>query len=280
MVCSRPSSDAPRPAEDLRREDETMETLLADRGVILQKRRGYRFSLDTLVLADFAARLQGQRKAARRDRYLDLGTGSGILLVLLGKWNSGLSGYGVEIQASLADMAARNLRLHGLEDRFEILCMNLKDLPARFSRASFDWITANPPYRCLHTGRLNPDPEKAVARHEVTASLRDICRVMAHLLRSKGRSFLVYPASRFAGLAGELREVGLEPKTVRPVYPKPGDRARWVLVEAVRDGREQLTFEPPLFVEEEGGGYTDEIKGIFRWDYGRATPSGLTVSRA
>ncbi len=243
-----------------------METLLAGRGVILQKRRGYRFSLDAFILADFAARLQGGRRAGTRGRCLDLGTGSGILLVLLGKWDRGLTGCGVEIQESLADMAGRNLRLHGLEDRFEILCMNLKDLPSRFPRASFDWITANPPYRRLHTGRLNPDPEKALARHEVTASLRDICRVMAHLLRSKGRSFLVYPASRFAGLAVQLRSVGLEPKTVRPVYPKPREKACWVLVEAVRGGREELTIEQPLFVEEEEGGYTEEIKCIFRRD--------------
>jgi tRNA1Val (adenine37-N6)-methyltransferase len=267
MARSRRSTGVPGPAEDLRRKDETMETLLGERGVILQKRRGYRFSLDAVVLADFVACLRGGSKPGSRDRCLDLGTGSGIILVLLGKWSRTLSGYGVEIQESLADMADRNLRLHGLEDRFEILCMNLKDLPSRFPRASFDWITTNPPYRRLDTGRLNPDPDKALARHEVTASLRDICRVMAHLLRSKGRSFLVYPASRFAGLAVQLRSVGLEPKTVRPVYPKPNEKACWVLVEAVREGREELVIEPPLFVEEEAGGYTEEIKGIFRWDF-------------
>jgi tRNA1Val (adenine37-N6)-methyltransferase len=163
-------------------------------------------------------------------------------------------------------MAGRNLQLHKLEDRFEILCMDLKDLPSRFPSASFDWITSNPPYRRLHTGRVNPDPQKALARHELTASLEEICRVMAFLLREKGRAFLVYPASRFTGLVGQVRKAGLEPKTVRPVYPKPGEKASWVLVETVRNGKEELAFEQPLFVEDARGGYTEEMKEIFRWD--------------
>ncbi len=170
----------------------------------------------------------------------------------------------MEIQEALAELAGRNLRLHGLEDRFQVLCTNLTDLPSRFPRASFDWITSNPPYRRLDTGRINPDPQKALARHELTASLEDICRVMAYLLREKGRAFLVYPASRFAGLVARLREAGLEPKTARPVYPKPGERASWVLVEAVCNGKEELSIERPLFVEDAQGEYTDEMNRIFR----------------
>jgi tRNA1Val (adenine37-N6)-methyltransferase len=250
--------------EDLRREDETLEPLLVDRGYILQKRRGYRFSLDAVVLADFVAGLQGKARAAKSTRYLDLGTGCGVILLLLAKWGSGFTGYGVEIQEALADLAARNLRLHGLEDRFQILCTNLKELPSRLPRASFDWITSNPPYRRIDTGRVNPDPQKALARHELTADLADICRVTAYLLREKGRAFLVYPASRFAGLVFHLREAGLEPKTVRPVYPKPGERASWVLVEAVSNGKEGLSMERPLFVEDAQGEYTEEMNKIFR----------------
>jgi tRNA1Val (adenine37-N6)-methyltransferase len=112
---------------------------------------------------------------------------------------------------------------------------------------------------------VNPDPQKALARHELTASLEDICRVMAFLLKEKGRSFLIYPASRFAGLVEQLRKVGLEPKTVRPVYPKPGEKACWVLMEAVLNGQEELAIEQPLFVEDAGGEYTEEMNSIFRW---------------
>ena len=261
MEDSRPVRGDPGP-----REDETLEPLLVDRGYILQKRRGYRFSLDAVVLADFAARLYGKAKAGKTSHYLDLGTGCGVILLLLAKWGRGLTGYGVEIQEPLADLAARNLRLHGLEDRFQILRMNLTDLPARFPRGSFDWITSNPPYRRLETGRINPDQRKALARHELAASLEDICGVTAYLLRDKGRSFLVYPASRFAGLVFALRKAGLEPKTARPVYPKPGERASWVLVEAVFKGKEELSLEPPLFVQDGQGSYTGEMNRIFRWE--------------
>jgi tRNA1(Val) A37 N6-methylase TrmN6 len=264
MEDSRPSRGAPALPETLRREDETLEPLLLGSGFILQKRQGYRFSLDAVVLADFVARSQG--KAKRETRYLDLCTGCGIILVLLAKWCRGSRGCGVEIQEPLAEMARRNLALHGLDDRFQILCMNLKDLPSRFSSGAFDWITANPPYRRVDSGRLNPDPQKAMARHEVTASLEDICRVMAFLLRERGRSFLVYPASRFAGLVDQLKRAGLEPRTVRPVYPKPGERACWVVVEAVRNGKEELVIQEPLFVEDARGRHTAEVKRIFRWD--------------
>jgi len=267
MGDARASCGPPGLSEDLRRDDETLEPLLVDRGYILQKREGYRFSLDAVVLAGFVARLRGKVRAKKSTRYLDLGTGCGIILVLLAKWGSGLTGYGVEIQETLAELAERNLRLHGLEDRFRVLCTNLTDLPSRLPRASFDWITSNPPYRRLDTGRINPDPQKALARHELAASLEDLCRVMAYLLREKGRAFLVYPVGRFAGLVVRLREAGLEPKTVRPVYPKLGERARWVLVEAVRDGKEELSIERPLFVEDAEGEYTEEMNQIFRWEF-------------
>jgi tRNA1Val (adenine37-N6)-methyltransferase len=252
--------------EALKRDDETLEPLLAAGGTILQKRHGYRFSLDAVVLADFVTRLQSKSKAHKEIRYLDLGTGCGIILILLAKWGKGLTGYGVEIQQPLTDMARRNLQLHSLQERFEILWLNLKDLPSHLPGASFDWITSNPPYRKVDSGRINPDPRKALARHELAASLEDLCRVMAHLLRDKGRAFVVYPASRFAGLVDRLRRVGLEPKTVRPVYPKPGEKACWVLVEAVRNGKEELSLERPLFVEEAQGGYTDEVQAMFRWE--------------
>jgi tRNA1Val (adenine37-N6)-methyltransferase len=248
---------------DLRRDDETLEPLLANGGTILQKRQGYRFSLDAVVLADFVARLQARAQAHKKIRYLDLGTGCGVILVLLAKWGPGLTGYGVEIQEPLADLAGRNLRLHGLEERFQILCADFNDLPSQLPPASFDWITSNPPYRRLETGRINPNPEKALARHELTASLEDLCRVMAHLLRDKGRAFLIYPASRFAGVVHSLREAGLEPKTARPVYPRPGEEASWVMVEALFKGKEGLSVEGPLFVEDGQGDYTEEMNRMF-----------------
>ena len=262
MVASG-TAGGPAP-ESLRRSDETLEPLLLDQGHILQKRRGYRFSLDAILLADFALRGGGGRRGSKR--CLDLGTGCGIVPILLARADSRFSGYGVEIQHDLADMAARNLKLQGLEDRLQILCADLKDVPSRLPRASFDWITTNPPYRRLDAGRRNPDRQKALARHEVAASLPDICAVMGRLLRVKGRGFWIYPASRLAGLLSELRRAGLEPKRMRPVYPKPGEQATWVLVEAIRGSKEGLVVQAPLVVEDGEGAYSEEVQAVFRWE--------------
>jgi len=263
MPCSCKLTDP----EELRQEDETLEPLLVDSGYILQKRRGFRFSIDAVLLAALVVRLHSKSRHQEGIRYLDLGTGCGIVPILLAKWNTSLRGQGVEIQEPLADMAARNMRLHGLEERIGILCADLKDLPSRFPPASFDWVTINPPYRELHSGRVNPDPQKAMARHELAVTLEDMCSVMGYLLRRKGRAFLIYPARRLAGLVSTLGEAGLEPKYLQPVYPKPGEKASWVLVEAVRGGGGELRIDVPLYVEDAKGDDSEEVKRIFLWDF-------------
>ena len=256
-----------RSPEELRRDDETLEPLLADKGFILQKRDGYRFSVDALLLAHLVTRLQGPSVSQRPVRCADLGTGCGIVPILLAKWNPFLTGCGVEIQEPLASLADRNLLLHGLEERFRIVCMDLKDVRTRFAAASFDWVTVNPPYRELQSGRINPKPEKALARHELAATLEDVCASASYLLRGKGKAFLIYPARRLAGLLRALGRSGLEPKYVRPVYPKPGEGACWVLVQAVRGGGEELRLDSPLYVENEAGAYSREMEVVFRWEF-------------
>jgi len=257
----------PQWAEQFRQEDETLEPLLRDRGWILQKRHGYRFSLDALLLAWLVAVRHEPAREKTGIRYLDLGTGNGIVPILLAKWNHGLSGLGVEIQEPLAAMAARNMKLHGIENRFQILCTDLKDLPSRLSRGSFDWITINPPYRKLQSGRVNPDPQKAMARHELAVTLKEICSVMGFLLRRKGRAFLIYPSGRLTGLIAGLQGAGLTPKYLRPVYPKPGGKSCWVLVEAVCGGGDDLQVDAPLWIEDERGGDSEEIQTIFHWRF-------------
>jgi len=264
-----PVGEAPAPeaVRRLRREDETLEPLLRNQGWILQKRRGYRFSLDALLLAWLVTQRQGAARQRRGIRYLDLGTGSGIVPILLAKWHPHLGGLGVEIQEALADMASRNMEIHGLEDRFRVLCADLKELPGRLPRGTFDWISINPPYRKLRSGRVNPDLQKAVARHEVTVSLPDICSVMAYLLCPGGKALLIYPSGRMVSLLAELRGAGLAPKYLRPVYPKPGGDSCWLLVEAVRGGGEELRVDAPLWIEDERGSDSEEIRTIYRWRF-------------
>ncbi|MEW6442868.1 MAG: methyltransferase domain-containing protein [bacterium] len=256
-----------RHLQPVQREDETIERLLLDKGLILQKRLGYRFSIDALLLAYLVTRSPARPRGRGEIRYMDLGCGCGIIPILLAKWECRLHGYGVEIQESVADLAQRNMQLHGLEERIRILCADLKRLPERHTGRCFDWITCNPPYRQLRSGRVNPDPQKAMARHEVTASLADVCGVMARLLRPRGRAFLIYPASRSVELLSRMRHAGLEPRYLRPVYPRPGQSARWVLVRAVAGGKEDLLVDEPLLLEDAHGTRTPEVEAIFRWDW-------------
>lgn len=261
------------PAEDqaalghaLRKEDETLESLLLNQGFILQKRHGYRFSIDAILLAYLAALRRARLRSPGRFGYMDLGCGCGIVPILLARRDPRLRGYGVEIQESLADLAERNMRLHGLEDRIRILHEDLKNLPKSFASGSFDWMTCNPPYRSLAAGRVNPDPQKALARHEIAASLAEICAVMAYLLKAGGKAFLIYPAARSVELLSRMRQNALEPKYLRLVYPRVGERAKWVLVEGVCRGKESLSVDAPLYVEEETGGYTEEVRRMFLWN--------------
>lgn len=249
----------------LRKEDETLERLLLNQGFILQKRRGYRFSIDAVLLAYLAVFRGARSRGSGRPGYMDLGCGCGIVPILLARRDPGLRGYGVEIQESLADLAQRNMRLHNLEDRIRILHQDLRVLPQLFASGSIDWITCNPPYRPLAAGRVNPDPQKALARHEIAASLVEICGVMSYLLKAGGKAFFIYPAARSVELLARMRENTLEPKYLRPVYPRAGENAKWVLVEGVCRGKESLVVDRPLDLEEETGGYTDEIRKMFLW---------------
>lgn len=251
----------------LRKEDETLERLLLNQGFILQKRRGYRFSIDAVLLAYLAVLRRVRSRGSGRPGYMDLGCGCGVVPILLARWDPGLCGYGVEIQESLADLAERNMRLHGLEDRIRILHEDLKNLPKAFAPGSLDWMTCNPPYRPLAAGRVNPDLQKAVARHEITASLAEICGVMSYLLKAGGKAFFIYPAARSVELLARLRENVLEPKYLRPVYPRAGENAKWVLVEGVCRGKESLVVDRPLYLEEESGGYTEEVRKMFLWRF-------------
>lgn len=249
----------------LRKEDETLERLLLNQGFILQKRHGYRFSIDAILLAYLAVLRRARSRGSGRPGYMDLGCGCGVVSILLARWDPGLRGYGVEIQASLADLAERNMRLHGVEDRIRILHQDLKVLPKSFASGSFDWITCNPPYRPLAAGRVNPDPQKAIARHEITASLAEICGVICYLLKAGGKAFFIYPAARSVALLARMREKALEPKYLRPVYPRIGEKAKWVLVEGVCRGKESLLVDEPLYLKEKTGAYTEEVRRMFLW---------------
>jgi tRNA1Val (adenine37-N6)-methyltransferase len=235
--------------------DETLDDLRPAGLRIIQKIKGYRFSLDPILLCDFA-------RVEENDTVADLGTGSGVIPLLLAIRTSAKRVVGVEIQPELADRARRSVLLNRLDEKVEILTGDLRALPKNLSPRSFDAVLSNPPYRRAGTGRKAPTAERAAARHELAGGIEDFLGAAALLLRHGGRFYIVYLAERLAELLSMMRRERLEPKRLRCVHSRPGDGARMVLVEGRKNGGEGLSIEPPLFIYD-GERYTEEVLGIY-----------------
>lgn len=244
-------TDLPDPAE------ETVDGILVGRLRIIQRKRGYRFSLDALLIAHFADLRSG-------DDLIDLGTGSGILaLILAQRFRCGRV-LGIEIQEDLVATAKRNVALNGLSGEIEIRRGDVRCPETFCGPRSFSAAVFNPPYRRLGSGRMNPDHQKAVARHEVAGTIQDFLTAAAYALRPEGRIYAIYPALRMVDLIAGMRDRRIEPKRVRLVHSRPDGGGEFVLVEGVKGGREGLHLAPPLFIYQESGGYTQEIKQILK----------------
>jgi len=218
--------------------NECLETFPDGEMRLIQSRTGYRFSVDALLLSDFLTVRKGER-------VLDLGTGCGVIPLKILSRGEPAWVVGLEIQGELARLAAKNAVISGLDDRMRVVLGDLRHLP--FKIACCDVVVCNPPYRRNNSGRVNPDPEKAVARHEICASADDVLAASRRLLKNKGRLCLVYPASRLADLLCRMRRHGLEPKRLEIVYPDTAREAKMALVEAVAGGRPGLKVLPPVF---------------------------------
>ncbi len=236
--------------------EETFDTLFGGRLKVLQKKQGYRFSLDALLLAHFA-------EPGPDDRIIDLGTGCGIVPLILIFRKEVKRITGVELQPSLADLARRNAVLNRCSSRLQIWEDDLRKLDQRVKRESFDLVLTNPPYRKVGSGRENPQTEKAVARHEIQATLEEVLHATHYLLRDKGRLTMIYPASRAADLMRGLSKFHLEPKRIQFVHSHEKDEARLVLVEAVKEGHAQVKILPPFFLYDSARNYTPAAQELF-----------------
>jgi tRNA1Val (adenine37-N6)-methyltransferase len=236
---------------------ETLDALFGGKLRILQKRDGYRFSIDALLLAHFA-------EPGPKDRIIDLGTGCGIIPLILTFRRRTSRVFGVEIQPSLADLARRNAALNRFTSRIRIWAKDLKALNTRRLKGTFDLVLSNPPYRKVGSGRINPRQEKALARHEIMATLEDVLRTAHYLLRDKGRLAMIYPASRAADLIRAMARFYLEPKRLQFVHSHEKNEARLVLVEALKEGRPQVKILPPCFLYDSRGKYTPAAQELFR----------------
>jgi tRNA1Val (adenine37-N6)-methyltransferase len=248
--------NAPRVAM-LRRKGETVDELLDRRVKILQKEKGYRFSVDTLLLAHFV-------RVKKGDLIADLGTGSGVIAIIVAQRKECCQAVGVDIQEELVDMARRSVMLNDLQVKISIRHGDVRKIESLFKPESFDVSILNPPYRKVSSGKLNPNAEKSVARHEIKGSLRDFLKASQYLLKKSGRVYIIYPATRMVGLLSSMRTADMEPKRMRIVHSHYSSRGEFVLVEGVKNGREELEVLPPLTVYSENGQYTEAMNAVFR----------------
>lgn len=235
--------------------DETLDDLRSGGLKIIQKKEGYRFSLDPVLLCDFA-------RIGAGESVVDLGTGSGVIPLLLARRSEAARIAGVEIQPEMADRARRSLVLNGLQDRVRIIEGDLRELRSCLEPQSCEVVLSNPPYRRYGTGRTAPVAERAAARHELAGGLDEFLAAAAFLLNQGGRFYIIYLADRLAELLAAMRQKRLEPKRLRCVHSRRGEGARMVLVEGRRNGRPGMQVEAPLYIYE-GEDYTDEIMAIY-----------------
>lgn len=239
------------------RDGETLESLCGGNLKIIQKKKGYRYTIDSVLLAGFV-----EPKAA--DRILELGAGSAVISLLLACRHRGVRVTAVELQQGLADMARRSVSLNRLDDRVRVLQGDLRKASGFLEPQGWDIAVFNPPYRKVGSGRVNPLEEKALARHEVAGSVVEFLEAARRALKPGGRACLIYPCSRMVEAVHGMRSLKLEPKRLRMVHSRPGSRGDFILIDGVKGGGEEMSVLAPLFIYKEEGGYSDELERLFR----------------
>lgn len=238
------------------KQNERIDDLQRNNYHIIQNPEKFCFGMDAVLLSGFA-------RVKAQSTVLDLGTGTGIIPILLEAKTQAAHLTGLEIQEESADMARRSVALNGLDDKITIVTGDIKEAGSLFNAASFDVITSNPPYMPDHHGLTNPEDAKAVARHEILCTLEDVISQAAGLLKPGGNFFMVHRPFRLAEIIVLLREYKLEPKRMQMVYPFIDKEPNMVLIEANRGGRPRMTVEKPLIIYKEPGIYREEIYEIY-----------------
>jgi tRNA1Val (adenine37-N6)-methyltransferase len=236
---------------------ETLDEIINGQLKICQKRKGYRFSLDTLLLAHFIS-------LKKNTHAVELGCGSGVIMLILAKRFRNVRFTGLEIQDELWELAQKNISINSLNERVAAIRGDAKDIKKYLPGNSFDFVFFNPPYRMLNSGRRNPDSQKAIARHEIKGSVTAFIQAAKYLIKSNGKTFIIYPARRLAHLIWTLKNNYMEPKRIKLVFSAADMPAEFVLVEAANQGGEELKVESSLYVYDHDRKYTRQMKIIFR----------------
>lgn len=231
--------------------DETAGTLKTGGLIVIQKKKGYRFSVDSYLLAAFVDECEGSR-------VVEIGSGSGVVSILLAGIKK-LNMTGVEIQSSLAEMSQRSIEINKLRKQLNIIHADIKN----FRSERFDAVVANPPYRPVGSGRINPKDEKALARHELSLSLEELLYCSNRLLNDSGRFYAIYPAWRLPDMICSMRASNIEPKRIVMVHSHYQSRASLFLIEGVKGAGKEMFLEPPLYIYESENKYTGIMEDLF-----------------
>ena len=232
------------------------DSLFSGNLVIYQEKKGYRFSLDAVLLAGLA-------KIKPADRIVDLGTGCGVVALILAYRKLGQSLLGVEIQPELAQLAQENVEINGFSDRIRILEMDYRRVASHLQSEGFDLVLSNPPYRKIDSGRINPDRQRALARHELAGSISEVFAAARFLLPRAGRLAVIYPATRLDHLLVTAHEHGFSPKELTVIHSDANSPGRLVYLECRKDGGQELKVAPPFFIYRAEGTYSEAMQAIY-----------------
>ena len=234
----------------------TTDTFFNGRIRVMQNRTGYRFSIDAVLLAYYAGLCAGKK-------VLDLGTGCGIVSLIMAARRPDLRIYAVEVQPELAGLAVANVNQNQLKDRIDVLCTDMKLLSPVMTSGPVDLMVSNPPFHRPGSGRINPDAQRAVARHEIKAKLYDVLQTARRMLRGAGRFVTIYTAERTTDILSQMRIEQIEPKLIRIIHSNRESEAKLILIEGLKGGRPGLKVAPSLIVYDEKGDYSDEVQQMF-----------------
>lgn len=243
--------------DNLLRNNERIDDLQINNLKIIQNPNGFCFGIDSVLLSDFAKNIKKNAKV------VDLGTGTGIIALLLTAKTKAQSILGVEIQEQVADMANRSVVLNNLENKVNIITEDIRNLDKKLNLGTYDAIVTNPPYMKNNTGLKNKNNAKLISRHEVECTLEDIAKITYKLLKNNGEIYMVHRPDRLVDIMETFRKFKLEIKEMRLVYSNKNSQANLVLLKAIKNGKAFLKINKPLYVYEEDGKYSKDILEIY-----------------
>lgn len=241
------------------KENEKLNDLQINNLKIIQDKEGFCFGIDSILLSEFAKNIK------KNSIVIDFGTGTGIIGFLLIAKNNIKKVTGIEVQSEVVEMVNRSIKINKLEEKFDIINCNIKDILSKVERQSFDVVVTNPPYKKINTGGTNENEKKLISRHEILADIFDFIKAAKLVLKDKGSLYMVHRPERLCDIMYGLRKNNLEPKRMRFVYSRRDSKeAKLVLIQAIKNSGSFLKIEEPLYIYENNGKYCEEILKIYK----------------